>query len=471
MIEQAEGIEALRAEVAGLKAQVADLERRLAQNSRNSSRPPSSDGLAKPPAPKSLRRPSGRKPGGQPGHEGGHLAQVAVPDDVVNHRPSVCAGCHGDLRDGEGLGHLSRQVFDLPEIRLRVCEHRAHRRRCACGHETIGVFPASVAAATQYGPRVRALGMYLLAYQHLPYARAAEMLGDWIGAPLSTGTLAAFMAQGAEDLQGFLDEMHAQLIRAPVAHFDETGFRVAGKLAWVHSASAGKFALITVHPRRGRDGMDAAGVLPAFGGVAVHDAWAPYDRYADVAGHALCCAHALREFQAVTDAAPAGQWCWAAQVGEALREMKRLADSSLAIDGTLTRVDGDALAAARHRFRSAILIGEKHTAARAGPLMRKHHALARRLRQRQDDYLRFTTDPRVPFDNNAAEREIRMSKLRIKVSGCMRSMDGARALCAIRSYLSTAAKHRIGMLDALTRAAGGTPWVPEMTREPIPGAA
>ena len=149
--------------------------------------------------------------------------------------------------------------------------------------------------------------------------------------------------------------------------------------------------------------------------------------------------------------------------------MKHTADAALAADGTLTSIDAGRLAEARHRFRSAVLIGEKETAARAGPLMRKHHALARRLRQRQDDYLRFTTDSRVPSGNNAAEREIRMSKLRIKVSGCMRSMDGARAFCAIRTYLSTAAKHRIGMLDALTRAAGGTPWVPEMTREPIPG--
>jgi transposase len=226
VVEQAAVIEGLRAEVVGLKAQVADLERRLAQNSRNSSRPPSSDGLAKPPATKSLRRPSGRKPGGQPGHNGGHLAQVVVPDEVVDHRPVVCAGCQRDLRDGEDLDHVARQVFDLPEIRLRVCEHRAHRRRCVCGHETTGVFPASVVAHAQYGPRVRALGIYLLAYQHLPYARAAEMLGDWIGAPLSTGTLTAFMARGAEDLQGFLDDIHAQLITAPVAHFDETALAV-----------------------------------------------------------------------------------------------------------------------------------------------------------------------------------------------------------------------------------------------------
>jgi hypothetical protein len=179
-----------------------------------------------------------------------------------------------------------------------------------------------------------------------------------------------------------------------------------------------------------------------------------------VAGHALCNAHALRELQAVTDAAPEGQWCWAGQAADAQRDMKRLADASLVIDGTLHHVDQVKLAAARHEYHSALLIGQGVTAARASPLMRKHHALARRLLAREDDYLRYTQDARVPFDNNAAEREVRMSKLRIKVSGSMRSMAGAEAFCAIRSYLSTAAKHGIGMLDALTRAAAGTPWIP-----------
>jgi len=189
-----------------------------------------------------------------------------------------------------------------------------------------------------------------------------------------------------------------------------------------------------------------------------------------VAGHALCCAHALRELQAVTDTVPGGQWCWAAQAADALREMKRLA-GALAADGTLAGAGPDLLAAARHEFHSAVLIGEKETSPRAGPLQRKHHALARRLRQRQDDYLRFTTNPGAPSGNNAAEREIRMGKLRMKISGCIRSMAGAGVFCAIRSYLATAAKHDVGCLDALTSAATGTPWLPGTTREPSPAAA
>ena len=302
--------------------------------------------------------------------------------------------------------------------------------------------------------------MYLWHGQFLSRHRTCEAIGELFGAPVSPGAVTGMVSRAAAAAGACLEAIRQALIAAPVAHFDETGFRVAGKLAWVHSASSGKYALITVHPRRGREAMDAAGVLPAFGGIAVHDAWAPYDGYDGVAGHALCNAHALRELQAVTDAAPEGQWCWAAQAADAQRDMKRLADASLVIDGTLHHVDQDKLAAARHEYHSALLIGQRETAARASPLMRKHHALARRLLTREDDYLRYTCDPRVPFDNNAAEREVRMCKLRIKVSGSMRSMAGAQAFCAIRSYLSTAAKHGIGALDALTRTAAGTPWIP-----------
>lgn len=251
---QAGVIERLEREVVELRAEVADLKRRLAQNSRNSSRPPSSDGLSKPP-PKSLRRPSGRKQGGQPGHRGGHLEKVAVPDEVIDHVPRVCAGCQADLSDGESVGHLARQVFDLPEIRLRSSEHRAHTRRCACGHETTAAFPDAVSAPTQYGPRVRALGIYLVSYQHLPYARAAELLCDWLGAPISTGTLVAFVARGAEDLGPFLDEIHARIIAAPVAHFDETGARAEGQLRWLFCASTNLATFYSLHDKRGFDGL------------------------------------------------------------------------------------------------------------------------------------------------------------------------------------------------------------------------
>jgi transposase len=454
-------LEAYQAQLEELRAEVEALRARLRQNPRNSSKPPSSEGLAKP-APRSLRKKSGQKPGRPKGQPGATLEMTDRPDEVVWHEPGRCTGCGAGLSGAPVTGSKRRQVIDLPgDITAVVTEHRIITRRCSCGQVTGGTAPGGVAAPVQYGPRITAVCAYLWHGQFLSRGRTCDAVSELFGVPVSPGTVAGMVRRIAASLGASLEAIRTALTAAPVAHFDETGFRVAGKLAWVHSASSGKFALITVHPRRGREAMDAARVLPSFRGIAVHDAWAPYDTYQELAGHALCNAHSARELQAVVDAAPPGHWCWAAQAADAQRDMKRLADASLAIDGTFRHVDQAKLAEARHCYHSALLIGERETAARAGPLMRKHHALARRLLARQDDYLRFTTDPRVPFDNNAAEREIRMGKLRIKVSGCMRSMAGAEAFCAIRSYLSTGAKHGIRMLDALTHAANGSAWVPE----------
>ncbi len=452
-------VEAYQVQLEELRAEVEALRARLRQSPRNSSRPPSAEGLAKP-APKSQRGKSGRKPGRPKGQPGATLELTDHPDDVVTHEPGRCSGCGTGLFGAKVTATERRQVTDLPEeIRALVTEHRIVSRRCGCGTVTSGPAPAGVSAPVQYGPRLSAAAAYLWHGQFLSRDRTREAIGDLFGVTISPGAISAMTARIAGAVTCCLEAIRGALAAAPVAHFDETGFRVAGKLAWVHSASAGKLALITVHGKRGRAGMDAAGVLPAFAGIAVHDCWAPYDGY-DQVTHALCNAHVLRELQAVTDAAPPGQWCWATQASDALRDLKRLADASLAVDGTLAHIDQAKMAEIRHHCHSAVLIGKNQTAARAGPLMRKHHALARRLLAREDDYLRFTTDPRVPFDNNAAEREVRMAKLRIKVSGCMRSMAGAEVFCATRSYLSTAAKHGIGKFDALTQAASGTPWIP-----------
>jgi transposase len=453
-------LDALRAQVAALSAEVAELRARLAQNSQNSSKPPSGEGLAKP-APRSLRKKSGRGPGRPKGQPGATLEMTDHPDAVETHEPGRCSGCGAGLAGAPVMRAERRQVTDLPEnIRARVTEHRIVSRRCLCGTVTAGAAPAGASAPAQYGPRIAAVCAYLWHGQFLSRGRTCEAMAELFGVPVSPGAVTGMTGRIAAALGTSLEAIRRALIAAPAAHFDETGFRVAGTLAWVHSASAGRYALITVHPKRGREAMDTAGVLPAFRGIAVHDCWSPYDTYPDLAGHALCNAHALRELQAVIDTAPDGQWCWAAQAAGAQREMKRLTGASLAVDGTLSHMDREKLAEVRHRYRSALVIGGRETASRAGPLMRKHHALARRLLRREDDYLRYTTDPCVPFDNNAAEREIRMSKLRIKVSGCLRSMAGAEAFCAIRSYLATAAKHGTGMLDALTRAASGAAWVP-----------
>lgn len=451
--------------IEGLRAEVADLERRLAQNSRNSSRPPSSDGLSKPPASKSLRRPSGRKPGGQPGHPGAHLEMVAVPDEIVDHVPPLCAGCHRDLSGAEEVGHHARQVFDLPEIRLRGTEHRAHTRRCACGRETTAAFPAALGAPAQYGPRVRALGIYLVSYQHLPYARAARLLSDWIGAPVSTGTLATFLARGAEDLRPFLDEVHAQITAAPVAHFDETGARADGRLRWLFSAGTERATSYSLHDKRGFDGLDHAGVLPSFAGIAVHDGFKPYRRYTEPR-HALCNVHHLRELTGIIEAAPGDRrQAWAVRMDRLLRELHgAVRDARAAGRAGLA---AEELAGFRDRYARIIALGHEANPARTTPTGRRGvirqtpaHNLLRRLDIYREDVLRFAEDFRVPFDNNLAERDIRMIKLQQKISGCWRTIAGAERFLAIRSYLSTATKQHEPIADTLVALATGDPWIP-----------
>jgi transposase len=453
----------LRAELAETRAgleqaqqRIAELEARLKQTPRNSSKPPSSEGLGKP-APRSLRKKSGRRPGGQDGHEGTTLSQVAQPDREQRHEPGCCGRCGAGLAGRPVTGVERRQVFDLPLVKIRVTEHQLIERECSCGARARGRAPDGVAAPVQYGPRIAAVIIYLYAGQFLSKQRTAQALADLFGIPLSSGTVAGITARAAGKLDGFLDRVRESITASEVAGFDETGFRVAGALHWVHCARTGKYTLLMVHPKRGKQAIEAMGVLPSFTGIAVHDAWAPYDIYT-TPDHQLCCAHALRDLQAVTDLAPGGEWCWATQAAEALTAMQKLVTE--AISQGLGVVDPATLATQIHLYRSAALIGASQTAARAGKLMKKQHALARRLLDRQDDYLRFTTDFRISPDNNGTERDIRMAKLKQKVSGCLRTCSGARQFCAIRSYLSTAAKHGLSFFDALVMLTEGQPWIP-----------
>jgi transposase len=458
LAEAAAALEQGRAELAQARERIAELEARLKQNPRNSSRPPSSEGLDKPPPrPRSLRKKSGRKPGGQDGHEGTTLAQVARPDRELRHEPGCCGRCGAGLTGRPVTGVERRQVFDLPLAEVTVTEHQLIERECGCGHRTKAAAPQGAEAPVQYGPRVAAIIVYLYLGQFLSKQRTAQALAELFGVPLSAGTVAGITARAAAGLGGFLEHARSQIAASDVAGFDETGFRVDGRLHWVHCARTGKYTLLMVHPRRGTEAMDAMGILPGFAGVAVHDAWASYDTYT-APDHQLCCAHALRELQAVTDTAPAGRWCWAAQAAEALTAMQDLAREA-ASQGR-DAADPAALAAQIRLYRSAALIGASQTAARSGPLMRKHNALARRLIDRQDDYLRFTRDWRVPPDNNGGERDIRMAKLKQKVSGCLRTLTGARQFCAIRSYLSTAAKHDLSFLNVLVMLTERRPWIP-----------
>ena len=332
---------------------MAELEARLRENSRNSSRPPSSDGLSKPPPkPGSRRRRSGRKPGGQPGSEGHHLGQVAEPDEVVCCEPGVCGGCGGDLGDAEFVGAERRQVFDLPPgTRLVVCEHRSARRRCSCGTVTAGAFPDQVRAPAQYGPRLRAFVVYLAVYQHLPYERIRRLLADRYGAFLSTGTLQTIVQRGAAGLEPFLEEVRAQLAASPVVHVDETGARAEGKLHWVHEATTRTLALYRLHAKRGKEGIDSLGVLPGFSGVAVHDGFTPYRGYSGCT-HALCNGHHLRELAAVEEQ---GGQPWATEMACFLAELNSTVET--ARQSGHDRLDPAALDRYRNRYRKLLDAG------------------------------------------------------------------------------------------------------------------
>jgi transposase/uncharacterized coiled-coil protein SlyX len=456
--EQDAEIAGLREVLAGLQAQVEALAAQAKANSRNSSKPPSSDGLAKP-APKSLRKKSGRKPGRPKGQPGATMQLSDHPDKTVKHRPKQCSCCGKSLKRAPVTGTERRQVTDIPPVKAVVTEHQLLTARCSCGCETKAAAPDGVTAPVQYGPRIMGTGIYLWHGQFLSRDRACQALSDLFGCAPSPGALAAAARKTAGLVSPALKAITDHLVKAEVAHFDETGFRTAGKLAWVHSASSGKYVLVTVHAKRGKDGMKAAGVLPDFRGIAVHDAWAPYDTFKDVAGHALCGAHVLRELVAVTETGTDLDAAWAQQAIDALLALNEAAET--ARQGGKAAVSPKILAEHEDWYRKAAETGIALNAARQGKLQKKRRALATRMKDREADYLRFARDLRVPFSNNRAEQDIRMSKLRIKISGCMRSMAGAEEFCALRSYIATAARHGIGALDALTTAFQGRPWIPE----------
>jgi transposase/uncharacterized coiled-coil protein SlyX len=462
IIAELRAVNAVQAQtIAALEARVAELERRLGTDSSNSSKPPSSDGLRKPARTKQGggERAEGRRaPGKQPGAPGAHLAQVPEPDEVIWHVPDRCGGCGAELAGAVVVGVEARQVFELPPLRLLVREHRAQRRRCACGTTTQAAFPVQVRAVACYGPGVRALCCYLLVHQHLPVDRAAQLLGDVLGAPLSTGTLAAVLAEGAAGLGGFVEVVRDRLAAAPVAHFDETGARVAGRLHWVHSVSTAGLSLFTVHPKRGKVAMDAAGVLPGFAGVAVHDGWAPYWRYQQVT-HALCGAHLLRELEAVTEEPGQG---WAAGMAELLVDVKLVADRARATG--LQRVDDHARARLRGRYQRLLADGRAanppaQTAGRGRARRAPAARLLARLDAHRDEVLRSLDDTRVPFDNQS-ERDLRMVKLQQKVSGCWRTLAGAAAFLTLRSYVATSRKQGTNPLAVLRQLFEGCPWLP-----------
>ncbi|MHB8593969.1 MAG: IS66 family transposase [Acidimicrobiales bacterium] len=387
----------LRVQVAMLESKLADLEERIGRNPRNSSMPPSAEGVTKPSAPsRAERRAASRKQGKQPGSPCKHLAQVATPDRVISHAPPSCASCGAGLDDAEVVSTERRQVFDLPEVRLHVTEHVAERRRCRCGCTTKAEFPRTAIAPACYGPGIRALAAYLAVHQHLPMDRMAQLFSDVLTAPVSTGALAQMVAEAADATGPFLDTTRTLLTESPVVHFDETGGRAAGRLHWVHGASTGLLTLLDCHPKRGRVAMDDLGVIGSMSGVAVHDGWRPYRHY-DV-DHALCNAHHLRELTAVAIGWDQG---WADDLAGLLVKAKRTVEAAKA-EGK-NHLDATTVHSIRVRYGQLVAKG---FAANPAPEVGKRSGYEKkafnllvRLDTHRADVLRFVTDFTVPFDN------------------------------------------------------------------------
>ncbi len=440
---------ALRELIAGMRAEIAELKRRLGLDSSNSGKPPSSDGLKKPARIRSLREPSGKTRGGQKGHPGETLRQVETPDVVVDHYPKTCAGCGAALTAAMATSHAARQVFDLPEPRpLFVTEHRSHVCSCArCGLPTQTAFPEGVAAPVQYGNRICALVVYLLHGHFLPEDRLAELMCDLFGVNLVPATIARMSRSCAHRLQSFIDAVHEGVSGAKVKHLDETGFRLGGKTQWLHIAST---ALLTFYRVCAKRGSLLAGVV----GIVVHDHWKPYFTMKGVL-HALCNAHHLRELKALIEIE---QEDWARKMQILLRRACHAAnlarEQGVPLKPRLiVRIERryDAIATeglAFHQAQPALRRAQR----RGGKPRRIGHNLLVRLDQRRGDVLRFLSDLDVPFTNNQAERDARMMKLRQKISGGFRAQTNADDFAIIRSVLSTAKKqgwniHRTLMQD------------------------
>jgi transposase len=472
--QQQRTIDALSEQIGQLKAQVgrlqaeasdlrghnfqlqrrnAELETLVAKDSHNSSRPPSTD----PPWAKrtrSLRRPSGRRSGGQAGHHGETLRPSERPHRTVEHRPQECWGCHASLDSAQVLRHRRQQVVEVVPAKVKVTEHRLAVLRCrACGRTTKGEFPDAVRSGVQYGPGVKARVLYLQQYQLLPYARTAEAMRELFGCQLSAGTVANIVRECSDGLLETELKIKRGLRRSPVIHADETGLRVNKRLAYVHVASTPRLTHYAAASHRGRTAIDGINLLPRYRGTCVHDGLLAYTYY-DRCRHALCGVHLLRELT-YFDEVSAESKAWAAPLRELLLEMKSEVEQARA--GGEKRLSAERLAELSESYDRLVAEGLRAQPPPEVPeqVRRQARNLLLRMERRKDEVLRFLTDFSVPFDNNQAERDLRMVKLQQKTSGCFRTEEGALRFCRIRSYISTIRKQGRGVLPALEGAFRG----------------
>ena len=437
---QAQRIQGLEAQSVLLHARIEELEARLNQNSSNSNRPPSSDGEKKKPA---LPRKKGKKRGGQSGHKGKTLEMVEQPDVVVEHAPQRCQ-CGHDLVDVPKYDYMKRQVFDLPQPKLEVTEHRVQVCICpACHKAQEGQFPSDVKASVQYGHGVRSLSVLLNNAYGLSFSRIRQFFADVFGYELNESTQVTANDTCYEALADSEQVTRQQLLSSLVNHYDETGLRVAGKNYWLHTCSNHQFTHLFVHEKRGKEALNSeASILPHYQGWAVHDCWSSYFGY-EQCRHALCGAHLLRELQALTER----NSYWASRMQHLL-----LAAYAESDQGQGVVSDFDFLG---RRYDYICRIADKEE---PPPLQRykgkrpkktKGRNLLDRLVKHKDAVLAFAQYPEVPFTNNQAERDIRPAKIKQKIAGCFRTYEGAQVYARIQAFISTARKQQLNVFKEL----------------------
>jgi transposase len=453
--------ERLVATIRAMESRIQALEDQLDKDSHNSSKPPSSDGLKK--KPKSLRHKSSKKSGGQEGHAGHRLELVANPDKVEVHAVTECEHCQAALGDVQADGYKKRQVFDLPVVVLEVTEHQSEIKICpVCGEKTEGIFPSEVSQETQYGPRVRAQMVYFNAYQFIPLERTTEVMKDLYQQPVAEGSVVSAAARVGQQVAPVHTKIKNYLIHTEDAvRFDETGVRIDGKLNWLHSASTEQATYYEIHARRGSEAMDQIGILPKRTGWSIHDYWKAYLKYAN-AQHGLCNAHNIRDLIFIFESE---KQAWAGEMLDLLLQIKQTVETAQQ-DHQIALSDAQITSFHLHydQIVSAGLLLNPPPEKTEGKRGRVKQSFPKNMLDRLYDHkemvLAFMHDFRVPFQNNLAERDIRMTKVKQKVSGGFRSEEGGKVFCLIRSYISTARKNGQPVLDVLYKAVVGKPYIP-----------